>query len=61
MKESLKKEEEPFLIQNKLYFKKYKPIKLIGKGTFSNVYLSLNTEKKEYVAIIAEKRQKDGI
>ena len=61
MKEKLKKEEEPFLIQNKLYFKKYKPIKLIGKGTFSNVYLSLNTEKKEYVAIKAEKRQKDGI
>ena len=31
---------DPFIVQNKLIFKKYKPIKQIGRGTFSTVYLA---------------------
>ena len=34
------KPKDPFIIQNKLIFKKYHPIKQIGKGTFSTVYLA---------------------
>ena len=56
MKESLVEEKDSFLNQNKLIFQKYKPIKLLGKGAFSNVYLSLNIKNKSYVAIKAEKR-----
>ena len=64
MQESEKEEKEEkdiFLSQNKIIFKKYKPIKLIGKGTFSNVYLSLNTKNNSYVAIKAEKRNPKGV
>ena len=49
-------EHDIFLLQNKLIFKKYQPIKPIGKGTFSTVYLSLNIKTNEYVAIKVEKR-----
>ena len=61
MKDSSKEEKDIFLIQNKLIFKKYRPIKLIGKGTFSNVYLSLNIKNKSYVAIKAEKKMQKGV
>ena len=61
MSDSLIEEKDLFLCINKLIFKKYKPIKLIGKGTFSNVYLSLNTNKNSYVAIKAEKRDPRGV
>ena len=50
-----------FLIQNKLLFKKYHPIKSIGKGTFSTVYLTLNILSNNYVAIKAEKRNKNEV
>ena len=60
MKESSKEEKDIFLIQNKLLFKKYKPLKLIGKGTFSSVYLALNIKNKTQVAIKAEKKYKKG-
>ena len=57
---SIDKETDIFLLQNKLLFKKFQPIKAIGKGTFSTVYLSINIKTNEYVAIKAEKRtQKD--
>ena len=61
MEDSSKEEQEVFIQQNKLLFKKYKPLKLIGKGTFSNVYLSLNTKTNKYVAIKAEKKCKNGV
>ena len=54
--ENPEKEKDSFLLQNKLLFKKYHPIKPIGKGTFSTVYLSLNIKTNIYVAIKAEKR-----
>ena len=55
------KEEKLFIQQNKLLFKKYKPVKLIGKGTFSNVYLAINTKTSNYVAIKAEKKSNNGV
>ena len=61
MEDSSKEEQEVFIQQNKLLFKKYKPLKLIGKGTFSDVYLSLNTKTNKYVAIKAEKKCKNGV
>ena len=54
-------EKDLFIIQNKLLFKKYHPIKAIGHGTFSTVYLALNTKTNNYVAIKAEKRNKDDV
>jgi serine/threonine protein kinase len=54
-------EKDLFIIQNKLLFKKYHPIKAIGQGTFSTVYLALNTKTNNYVAIKAEKRNKDNV
>ena len=54
--ENPEKEKDIFLLQNKLLFKKYQPIKPIGKGTFSTVYLSLNIKTNIYVAIKVEKR-----
>ena len=56
-----KDEESDFICQNKLFFKKYKPIKRIGKGTFSSVYIALYVEKNNYVAIKAEKKNKNGV
>lgn len=54
-------EKNDFISHNKIIFKKYKPIKRIGKGTFSSVYISLSLEKNNYVAIKAEKRNKNGV
>ena len=51
--------KDPFLIQNKIIFKKYHPIKQIGHGTFSTVYLALVLNTNKYVAIKAEKKSKD--
>lgn len=42
-----KQENIPFL--ERIFFKKYKPIKLIGKGGFGTVYSCINIlEQKEY-------------
>jgi len=54
-------EKSEFIPLDKIIFKKYKPIKKIGKGTFSSVYISLCLEKNNYVAIKAEKRSKNGV
>ena len=55
------REEDLFIQQNNLLFKKYKPLKLIGKGTFSNVYLSLNTKTNKYVEIKKKKKNSNGV
>ena len=55
------KEKDSFLKQNQILFKKYHPIKPIGKGTFSTVYASINIITKAFVAIKIEKRGKDNI
>ena len=61
MEKDLTNEKDPFILQNKLFFKKFKPIKLIGKGTFSNVYVSQNIEKNTYVALKVEQRKTEGV
>jgi predicted Ser/Thr protein kinase len=61
MEEQSKQEKDIFILQNKIIFKKYRPIHQIGKGTFSNVYLALNTKNNIYVAIKAEKRDQKGV
>ena len=54
-------EKDLFLHQNKLLFKKYRPLKQIGKGTFSTVYASINIKTSTYVAIKVEKRTQNDI
>jgi serine/threonine protein kinase len=54
-------EKDSFLKQNQILFKKYHPIKEIGKGTFSTVYASINIKTRAFVAIKVEKRGKDNI
>ena len=61
MEEKSKEEKDIFILQNKLIFKKFRPIQQIGKGTFSSVYLALNTKTNTYVAIKAEKRDQKSI
>ena len=59
-----KNQEKPkdlFLIQNKIIFKKYHPIKQIGRGTFSTVYLAIIVNTNKYVAIKAEKKSKNSV
>ena len=58
---SQEKPKDLFILQNKLIFKKYQPIKQIGRGTFSTVYLALNINTNKYVAIKAEKRSNNTI
>ena len=45
-----------FLIENKIVFKKYKPIKEIGTGTFGKVYSTIRLEDKSVFAMKTEKR-----
>ena len=52
---------DPFIVQNKLIFKKYKPIKQIGRGTFSTVYLASILDTNKYVAIKAEKKSQNSV
>ena len=50
-----------FIIQNKLIFKKYQPIKQIGRGTFSTVYLASIVDTNKFVAIKAEKKSQNSV
>ena len=57
--EKMNKEYNPlndsFLIENKCIFKKYKPIKRIGKGSFGNIYSIVRMEDKSVFAMKTEK------
>ena len=55
------KDNDYFISQNQILFKKYHLIKLIGIGTFSKVYSGLNLINNSYVAIKAEKRSYYGV
>jgi serine/threonine protein kinase len=46
---------DSFLIENKCIFKKYKPIKRIGKGSFGNIYSIVRLEDKSVFAMKTEK------
>ena len=57
---NLKNKEENwdalFLKENNIIFKKYKPIKLIGKGAFSNIFSTIRLEDKSVFAMKVEKK-----
>ena len=47
--------KDNFIEENKLIFKKYKPIKKIGQGNFGNLYSVLRLKDKHLFALKAEK------
>ena len=51
-----KNNDDNFIKNNPLIFKKYRPIKKLAIGTFSEVYSGINIYTKEKVAIKLEKR-----
>ena len=48
-------------ILSSIFFKKYKPIKLIGSGTFSVVYEGINIKDNTKVALKLEKKKYQNI
>ena len=48
---------DSFLKENKLIFKKYKPIKQIGKGSFGTIYLVTRLDDKKKLAMKTELTQ----
>ena len=55
MKESKHKSKDSFLEENPLIFKKYKPIKRIGCGSFGNIYSTIRLTDKSVFAMKTEK------
>ena len=51
------KEEENFIKQNQIFFKKYKIIKKLAEGAFGDVYIGSNIANKDPVAIKVEPRK----
>ena len=47
---------DSFLKENTIIFKKYKPIKIIGKGAFSKIYSTIRLEDKSVFAMKIEKK-----
>ena len=45
---------DSFLNENKIIFKKYKPIKIIGKGAFGRIYSTIRLEDKSVFAMKTE-------
>ena len=56
MKNILNKLNDSFLNENKYVFKKYKTIKKIGTGSFSNIYSTIRISDKNVFAMKTEKR-----
>ena len=48
--------DDSFLNENNIIFKKYKPIKLIGKGAFSRIYSTIRISDKSVFAMKTEKK-----
>ena len=55
-KKIIDKLNDSFLEENKIIFKKYKPLKNIGYGTFSKIYSTIRLEDKSVFAMKTEKR-----
>ena len=47
---------DSFLKENKIIFKKYKPIKEIGSGSFGKIYSTIRMEDKNVFAMKTEKK-----
>ena len=48
--------KDSFLEENKIIFKKYKPIKEIGEGSFGKIYSTIRIEDKSVFAMKTEKK-----
>ena len=46
---------DSFLKENKVIFKKYKPLKIIGKGAFGKIYSTIRLKDKSVFAMKTEK------
>ena len=55
-KKNLNELDNSFLKENKIIFKKYKPIKKIGTGAFGKIYSTVRIEDKSVFAMKVEKR-----
>ena len=59
-KKILNELDNSFLKENKIIFKKYKPIKKIGTGAFGKIYSTVRIEDKSVFAMKVEKRTPFG-
>ena len=55
MRKKIKSLKDSFLEENKIIFKKYKPISRIGEGSFGNVYSTVRLKDKSVFAMKTEK------
>ena len=55
-KDILDKLNDSFLKENKIIFKKYKPLQKLGKGAFGKIYSTIRLEDKSVFAMKTEKR-----
>ena len=51
--------DDSFISENKIIFKKYKPLKKIGQGNFSKIYSVLSLKDKEIYALKVEKKNSE--
>ena len=49
-------DNDSFLKENKVIFKKYKPLKIIGKGAFGKIYSTIRLEDKSIFAMKTERK-----
>ena len=55
-KKIMDKFNDSFLEENKVIFKKYKPLKIIGKGAFSKIYSTIRLKDKSIFAMKTERK-----
>ena len=60
MRKKIKSLKDNFLEENKIIFKKYKPICKIGEGAFGNVYSTVRLKDKSVFAMKTEKKASES-